>query len=270
MNQKLLLTALASIFFFSANYTTTAQIIYTDVIPDSTKTNFSNLTIDLDNDNVGDFMIESQLISSLGYVSLKGGLLGLSNYVLENNTGSPLALNYGDSIGPNCTVWKQMNGVNQQMAGYAGGTAGGTWPGVGDRYLGFKFLIGSNYHYGWARLNVSSSSVMYTLYDYAYESSADTKILAGHKGLAGVNETKNENTFAMFPNPANNVLNICANSTVKKIEFYSLQGQLIKSFSPELNEKKIAINISELSSGVYFIKTITENTQEVKKLTIAK
>lgn len=252
---------------------TNAQVIYTDVIPDSIKSNNSTLTIDLDNNGTGDFLIESQIISSLGYVSLKAGVLGTSNAVIGYpSTSAAYALNYGDTISPNSNTWKVMGTANQQMAGYAGGTAGGDWPGVGDRYLGFKFFIGSDIHYGWARMNVSSTSVMYTLYDYAYESTANTMILAGHKGLAGINENKNQQEFFVFPNPANEkvTLNFPANTNIQKIEVLDIQGRAVENFTPDLTAEKLTLNISGLSAGIYYIKVNDSDFRQYKKLVVVK
>jgi hypothetical protein len=47
----------------------------------------------------------------------------------------------------------------------------GPWVNVKDRYLGLKFQIKGNTHYGWARLNVkvSKTTITATLTGYAYE-----------------------------------------------------------------------------------------------------
>jgi hypothetical protein len=56
----------------------------------------------------------------------------------------------------------------------------GDWPNVTDRYLGLKFLIHGKTHYGWARLNVSTSQgISATLTGYAYETIPDKPIIAG-------------------------------------------------------------------------------------------
>ncbi len=53
--------------------------------------------------------------------------------------------------------------------------------GVKNRYLGLKFQIGNETHYGWARLNVTTSFSGFTpvLTGYAYETEADRPIEAG-------------------------------------------------------------------------------------------
>ena len=53
------------------------------------------------------------------------------------------------------------------------------WAGVTNRYLGFKFLIDGQVHYGWARVSVPD------IYDvvvtgYAYETIPNKPIIEGH------------------------------------------------------------------------------------------
>lgn len=55
-------------------------------------------------------------------------------------------------------------------------------------------------------------------------------------------------SFSVFPNPANNVLNINASQKIDQVKIYSLQGRLlIESLEPNLE-------ISNLSSGTYLVK----------------
>jgi hypothetical protein len=55
----------------------------------------------------------------------------------------------------------------------------GAWAGVTNRYLGFKFLIDGQVHYGWARMSVSNIHDA-VLTGYAYETIPNKTILEGH------------------------------------------------------------------------------------------
>jgi len=55
----------------------------------------------------------------------------------------------------------------------------GPWTNARDRYLGFRFLISGEYHFGWARLAVSGYIVK--LEGYAYETVANQPINAGQE-----------------------------------------------------------------------------------------
>lgn len=61
--------------------------------------------------------------------------------------------------------------------------SGGPWKNVTNRFLGLRFLINGEVHYGWARLTVLTDShretVKATLTGYAYETVANQPILTG-------------------------------------------------------------------------------------------
>jgi len=57
----------------------------------------------------------------------------------------------------------------------------GYWANVRNRYLGLKFEINGQIHYGWARLSVQRQQyhLTATLTGYAYETIPNTEIKAG-------------------------------------------------------------------------------------------
>lgn len=60
----------------------------------------------------------------------------------------------------------------------------GPWKNATNRFLGFKFTINGEVHYGWARMSVSTTFdvVKAKLTGYAYETTPDKTILAGDRG----------------------------------------------------------------------------------------
>lgn len=64
--------------------------------------------------------------------------------------------------------------------------------------------------------------------------------------------------FKTYPNPANAILNVSATSNITKIEVYSILGQ--KVLTEEINSRSKQINISDLTKGVYIIKTYINKT----------
>jgi len=62
----------------------------------------------------------------------------------------------------------------------SGGDSWGPWHGAQNRYLGLKFLVKGQVHYGWARLSVSKIfPFTATLTGYAYETIPNKSIVAG-------------------------------------------------------------------------------------------
>jgi hypothetical protein len=76
------------------------------------------------------------------------------------------------------------------------------------------------------------------------------------------------NEIVAYPNPAIDVLNISANSTVNSISIIGIDGkiisnQLVNSLNPQLN-------VSELVSGVYFYEIVNENGSTIRKTFVKK
>lgn len=72
-------------------------------------------------------------------------------------------------------------------------------------------------------------------------------------------------TFSMFPNPANNILNLRAKGTVKDVKIFDITGKQV--FKSGWFTNSIELNISTLNSGVYLVKVEAEDKSfGVKKL----
>jgi len=81
-----------------------------------------------------------------------------------------------------------------------------------------------------------------------------------------IKEQKNQTTFTLSPNPTNGILNISSNLKTNgfKIEVIDALGKiLISEEYKELNQT--TINVSNLSSGIYFIKVISGENNSTKK-----
>jgi len=79
-----------------------------------------------------------------------------------------------------------------------------------------------------------------------------------NKHIASINEV-NKVDFSVYPNPANNELNIVMNEKITSIAIYSMDGQLV------LTSDTKQMNVSKLNSGVYLIKIISDNKVGVKR-----
>lgn len=80
---------------------------------------------------------------------------------------------------------------------------------------------------------------------------------------AGIDENILQNTIFIYPNPANDILNVKTTQRFEKVEITSLLGQLI--YSQAITEDNFQINIADLTSGVYFIRLTGDNGMITKK-----
>lgn len=87
------------------------------------------------------------------------------------------------------------------------------------------------------------------VYSDGCEASTDTLVGVGIPD--GVEENC-ENIFAIYPNPATEMLTIINNSNIEtEVEIVNIIGQIVKRF--EIIDRK-KLNISDLEGGVYFVK----------------
>ena len=103
-----------------------------------------------------------------------GGVLGYKSYAKAD------ALQQSVRIGPQASNWLAGNVKMGSRTSWGGQY--GEWNNVTDRYLGLRFQIGGNTHYGWARLTVNVNSQAYyeaNLTGYAYNNVAGADIHAG-------------------------------------------------------------------------------------------
>lgn len=79
-----------------------------------------------------------------------------------------------------------------------------------------------------------------------------------------------EQSLQIFPNPSQGMftLNYNGEESLKKLELYSVTGQLLKVITLEAHTKSKDINISELKTGLYLLKIKSENAAAIKKIII--
>jgi hypothetical protein len=86
--------------------------------------------------------------------------------------------------------------------------------------------------------------------------------------------SKNENVrrldlLEIFPNPAQNNFTIGASESICQFSIYDISGKLVlKQENVGLN--KTEVSVENMQAGIYFVKIITPNQNETKKLMIAK
>ena len=86
---------------------------------------------------------------------------------------------------------------------------------------------------------------------------------------ASVNELKDETGFNIFPNPANDNINILFQNEINdNIIISNIKGQVVKDIA--VNGKEITINIEDLNAGTYFLKLRNSESQNLRKFIIRK
>jgi hypothetical protein len=179
-----------------------AKVVYTPTNVVMT----TSLPIDLNNDGIVDF----SLALFPGYNGAHRILLDVTpqvagNGVRSNGAGAACGF-FGVPVGPG-----EKFGTNSYyghgvfMAGffqYSHSSSNGAWANVTNRYLGFKFLINGQVHYGWARVSVTNQLRTVILSGYAYETTPDTTIIEGHTHTTSASNIAPSDLLAPNPQPA--------------------------------------------------------------------
>jgi hypothetical protein len=161
--------------------------------------------LDLNHDGTVDFLIQQ-----IGYCN-STSCLGFQRYLLakealgnavEGSVGNhswhyAAALKHGARIGPRQGFIH--GGVNGEALVFVFQDQDfqmpytyGKWIDVNNRYLGLKFKIGKETHFGWARLSVHNQAgdISAVLTGYAYETVAGKPIVAGQTGVSASGDAK--------------------------------------------------------------------------------
>ena len=106
----------------------------------------------------------------------------------------------------------------------------------------------------------------------AYDEEKGTfTIRANELPTLGIEEDIFEYTFKMFPNPAKDIVNLKFNQLSNnniEVSIYNVQGKLVKQVNPKLNRQEAQLNISNLQTGMYFLKVFDGINEVTKKLLV--
>jgi hypothetical protein len=164
-----------------------AEIVFTPV--NGQIAEGSKFALDLNHDGIVDFTLENDYHNSttpfgcdLDISPAKGN--GIWQGPRERFNGpAAAALPAGVPVGSGKPfIFQEVNMAYASLTAFTY-VSGGPWKNVTNRYLGLKFLINGEVHFGWARLTVTTDShrqaVHATITGYAYETIANQPILTG-------------------------------------------------------------------------------------------
>src|SRR5687767_2379676 len=140
-----------------------AQIGYTDVSPDLVVSSPGSYNLDLDGNSVTDFVINAATIGSSYSSTARIDITPTPGNSFVGSGAYVAALINNMNVGPTQNWLSTPNnimGQNQYNYYFAG-----LWVNTTDRFLGLKFKIGTNTHYGWARLDVNLACTQFVVKD---------------------------------------------------------------------------------------------------------
>ncbi|CAN5914646.1 hypothetical protein BH11BAC7_BH11BAC7_27520 [soil metagenome] len=266
-----------------------AQIVYTDIIPDTTVNTINgDYQLDLNNDGTVDFAISYQQIP-ITFGTTGGGtvqytydlIVAAGNNPSTNQIDTSLAQSTGNPGFPQTAshpATTPIGPTNLWFAGYGTGythfLAGastmdpttynwGDWNGAVDKYVAMKFDILGQTHYGWARLDVAQNANSFTIKDYAYDATPNTIIIAGDMTTGVSTQLLNGVKVFAFDNKVNVNLGEITNATVTITD---MTGRIINNTTiPAGNQQ---INLAGQSAGMYLVAVTTATGTSTTKVMI--
>jgi hypothetical protein len=200
LNTYALVASAAGVSMLALTRTSEAKVVYTET-HQVTRAHLP-LYIDLNHDGIKDFLLRTTYYAGTSYFKLgldASGYRNINNVVAGRRFSrsgyffsAASALPAGAQIGPKRKFPVQhpfmavelFNRVHTSQYSDAGPWAG-KGKGIRNRYLGLKFVVHGEVHYGWARLSVTLGhhrqydDVIGTLTGYAYETIPNKAIIAG-------------------------------------------------------------------------------------------
>ena len=249
--QKFVLTA----FFLSIAFNTQAQVVYTDVNPDSLVS--SSYELDLNNDGSPEFLIEKTTDGGIDIVQATG--LSDQDSLIGYYAGFPAITGYPSALSSNEVIDGTATFVDE---GVMGGDhelimEDADWPDGFNRYLGLKFNISGEVHYGWAKIKISTDYVAFTITEYAYNATAGAAI---NSGVVSVEENTPVAEMTVFPNPVSENATFSFylhDESAIELSVYDLSGKQILAESRKIEKpgkQAFQLNVSQWNAGIYFCR----------------
>jgi hypothetical protein len=294
LSKKLLAYSGMATTIFLMSKQSFAQIIYTDINPDSMLHAYQNhhdsLLLDLNNDGQFDFKILETFNSSESTETWLTRTWKLTAMAYGNNRLMRNAGSYIDTLELNDTISQNQNWISQGVLGYYqiqwhfSSSAGsvydywiedyGLWLDVTDKFIGLQLIAGNDTLYGWVRLDAKLSNQwdFVKVKDYAYDTIPNELILAGATGGYPLQQ---ENVFAtqlkITPNPASSIIiihNPMFHSSLVTIA--NASGKIVKQLTVADNSGNVVVTVDDLPVGIYLV-TLNDGEKSIsKKVVIAR
>lgn len=126
--------------------------------------------------------------------------------------------------------------------------------------LNIEFVCADN-------IPLDSSSPPYTEVNYYQDMLPGATVGSDCNNIVLATDVSNlvKENIKIYPNPSKDFINISADSIIKSIEIYDVQGRIVKVISGN-NTKTVRVEIENISVGIYILKAITEKGSFTEKI----
>lgn len=245
-----------------------AQIVYTNISPDAVLDSTSApYMLDFNNDANPDLVFSVQHLVGTGSQSgipftyigdaaavgfpvgnqVLGAVSSSSFAVTALNAGDPIsaAQNFGGSS-------SSALGLNALITAPGAGTfpvTAGDFLAASNKFLGAKFVVGANTHYGWVQLSVNAMATLLTIHDYAFNATPAGALNAGQ--MVGLENVNVEDKATIKTTLNNATLNVTPDLIGGTLQIVSINGQVVKSVT--ITDINTTIEFEGINTGIYTI-----------------
>lgn len=254
-----------------------AQVIYTDITPDTLLNTGEIFNLDLNNDAVTDFQLTQQSGLYGGYISydvVGVFALGAANAVdTSGGQGTATAfaagvqvdstLNWVDSTAAASLNPPTANALAASVPAFA--IYSGNFLGQNGKFLPLRFDFGGGRYYGWVRLNVAGDAKSFTVIDYAYTNYLNSYSITGQ--TVGISEAALNNKV--------NIFSYNKNITVQMDPSLLIDGTIMitdasgrKVSETDIKSQETNIAMEQVSTGIYLVTVKQTNGSYTKRVLI--
>ncbi|MFL9833239.1 T9SS type A sorting domain-containing protein [Chryseobacterium terrae] len=127
------------------------------------------------------------------------------------------------------------------------------------------FLNGVQIYSGALGVNRNIQVIDFVYDDYGTGFSVDN-IQINNLSVLSTNEAEKKEKIKIYPNPVTDELIIYANEKIQSVSIFDSKGSLIKIFDENSISNGKRINVSDLTSGIYFVKIKDYDSEFLKKI----
>ncbi|MBC8045916.1 MAG: T9SS type A sorting domain-containing protein [Fimbriimonadaceae bacterium] len=271
-------STLAGCFMLAGNEAN-AQIVYVD-IPDvelemPADTTPSIYELDMDSDGNTDFLFQVGSITgglwwSFGRVF---GSVSTSDYAFGNTLNRVIGYEgefvyYASALESDAPVDEDAEFLTYRLGFlvsiYSENTYG-PFADVMDKYLGVRFTIDGEPHFGWIRLDVEVSPIVVRIKDYGYSSVAGEEIMSGLKEASTALHDFELDNISVYS--SENTVHVHLKEVLEKASVcvYNAAGQIV--FKDVLDETSKYIQLTD-ASGIYTVQIVSNGAVYNKSVSI--
>lgn len=227
--------------------------------------------LDMDGDGNADFRLNNTVFQNLFLLPFATGAEALGSAKVDggNTFIYPFALNSGDNISAGTVTWFNNSYQSMVVSSTVGNWGDGVNP-VINKFLGLRFQISGQTHYGWAKLSTDVRSEdditgNVILHSYYYNPIANDVIQAGATNTLSIKDNAFADIKIFAKNKLINILNL---QSEVAYSIYDISGKEIASGLTR--SKNESIDIQGISSGIFILNIINKTNGDFlsKKIVI--